>query len=295
METTRFEFITRAQINTSNSKPCTYFAYDRQNDRKRVFVKGPYKTKESVEIASKVLEFKTFITGKEPLGVEIVEMEVGDLENCQLGSRLSMIGKMAWFQVWDDLLYSLETLPVKMKESKAWKIPVSVVDWDKIGLFSHVTIEKDYRQSIYTQDVQAAFELVFHIILSWVCGCGGDLALRNFVYNKSDRKIHQVDLENWCNGGWELSNTRICSSRSVSGEFFSRFVREHPSEIELFIKTLYDKKTGIQDRWKPLEAKFICDRIDALYNNAESVLVIQDSRGTKRRLTNVEKSSKKKK
>lgn len=248
-----------------------------------MFVKGPFKSKENAEISSKVMEFKTFATGVSSLKVEIVEMEVCQLDNCQLGSRLALIGKRAWFQVWDDILVTVDTLPIKNKTSKAWCVPVSVVDWGRIDLFSHVAFEKDYTRSLYTQDVPAALELVRHVILSWICGCGGDLALRNFVYDKVGHRVHQVDLENWCNGKWELFNTRICSSRSECGVHFSRFIRENIVSVRKLVNALHTKKSDIQAKWSSTEAKFICDRIDTLHADLEGVLVIKESKGVKRR------------
>lgn len=247
-ETVRFVEPLRAQINTTKSKACTYFAKDLANGGRRVFVKGPYKSKENANLAPKVARFKKAAAPHlRVVEVSLVEMVADGMRDCQLGVR-NQIAKdsVMWFQVAEDILTRETTLPKMLKCSKrAWVIPVEVVDWSKVSQYKHVHYSNEWDKSIYAVDPAAADHLVSHVILSWICGCGADLAFSNFIYDPLDHVVWQVDCEAWCKS-WMLSDTQIVSSRTKSAEFFSRYVKSDIGKWTAFIDEIHCRLDAVK-------------------------------------------------
>jgi hypothetical protein len=215
----------RAQITTSSSKQCTYFAT--QNGT-RVFVKGPFATLAIASTTKLVSDFKAYVCPSLSLdNVEVTCVVVDSLKDTPMGTRCSLRGRRAWMQVHRSLLRGDGPLPSKKWGSKKWQPPVDVVDWSRItDSLAHWTYTKDYDDSIFNRDPIAARELVLHLLLSWACGSGADFANRNFLYDRLEHRVWQVDTDVWGRWDWTLPESNgVASQRSGAGAQLWRFIR----------------------------------------------------------------------
>lgn len=228
--------VARAQLTTSAVRPCTYFA---DEGSKRRFVKGPYASKEAAEVSILVTRFKIVVCPSLPFAPLDVRQLVPDgMPDCQFGLRTRVNrDEPHWFQVAADVfqLEGVASFPTTTKSSpKAWTKPVACVDWKKLaedtGCYGEIPYEREYEDSIYAKDPESAKQLVMHTLLSWACGCGADLAPRNFLWFPKRHRVYQVDLESWCNGRWALSSAAIASNRNEKGPQMRRFVEENWKE-----------------------------------------------------------------
>lgn len=229
LESERFINQIRAQLTTTAFKPCTYFATDAICG-KRKFVKGPFKSLEDANVTIVVDEIKKKLWPEiSRIPMEVTSLLVDTDLQCKLGIRKSMdISKHpeGYFMIADDLLTEVVELPTKIKTSFYWSDPVTVVDWDKLTAIKHVEYNKDYSKSIYCTDPDAAIEFVFHVILSWVIGCGGDLAYSNFIHDTVNHRVYQVDNDVYHRYDWSLGVTRVANMRSNAGKFMMRFIEK---------------------------------------------------------------------
>jgi hypothetical protein len=228
----------RAQLITTSSKQCTYFATD-SNSGKNVFVKGPFKSLECASVGVKVFDFKQSVCSDLSLvKIKVIPLQLDPFFECQYGLRTKLKPGSYAFQVSDSILnIKSDYIPSKKHSSKtAWKTPVDVVDWAKIGVFSHLEYSRDYTKSIYNTDPVAAKEFVKHVLLSWICGCGADLALRNFIYDIKAHRVFQVDHESWMNLKWGLKNTAPGSNRTEAWNHLVKFVES--TDFKAFFKHL---------------------------------------------------------
>ena len=234
MEDQTFTNIQRAQINTASFKPCTYLA-TKIDDGTKVFVKGPFPTIEEASVATEVMEVKKQLAGETLpfIDCEIMELVPNALKDTPLGTRVKLrkSGKPCFFQVWEDLVAPIDTIKTKEKSSKVWH-PVQVIDWESVRpRFLHWYNEKEYEKTPFVMFPDEAKQFVLHILLSWILGCGGDIALRNFIMDTYEHLTYQVDLEVWCNWDWKMYNT--LPGRGRAGVHFMNFVNE---QYESFIK-----------------------------------------------------------
>jgi hypothetical protein len=236
MESARFTQPVRAQLTTTATKQCTYFATD-EISFARVFVKGPYLSNTAAQVGPQVAQFKRQADPEISLAeIELIQCVPDGMPDCQFGARQQVdLAVPRWFQVAPSLLPERAyPLPVKSKSSKsAWQKPVEVVDWDKLPT-SHVRYAKEWEESIYVKDPTAAWEFVRHIILCRMCGCGADLAYSNFVYNPVGHRVTQVDHEDWAKV-WSLSDTCVCSPRTQAAAHFKRFLRANESKVNAWL------------------------------------------------------------
>lgn len=236
-ESASFKDVVRAQLTTTSFKPCTYFATDIATS-KNVFVKGPYKSETDARVALRVGKFKCGLDHTISLAdIELRYLIPDGMPDCQYGIRMGLgtaRSTGSWFQVSPSLIPDVcYPLPTKLKSSKvAWKIPVTVVDWNALNL--HVKYNKDWSSSIYSTDPLAAWEFVRHVLLAWFCGCGADLAFSNFIYNPSISRVTQVDHEDW-EKTWKLTDTRVVSNRTSAGPQFVRFLQENADKVNTWL------------------------------------------------------------
>lgn len=233
-----FKNAVRAQLNTTGRKPCTYFATT-VSDEKLVFVKGPYETKEDAMLQQKVAAFKHLMCPSLPIiDYYAVELRVDKkFLNCQYGARTSFTSPTGFFLVCQDLLqpYVDGPLPTRMASSVMWADPVQVVDFDKVEhVFQHVWYFNDYAKSMYATHPKVARQYVLHVLFSWVCGCGADLARRNF-FIKGDA-VYQIDLEAWADFTWVLADSAPGSKRTKAGAQLYAFVSNDWSYFEPFFR-----------------------------------------------------------
>lgn len=263
MESESFSNPIRAQLTTAAHKPCTYFATDDRGTR--VFVKGPYKDEEHATIPIKAFQFKSIFNAP-VTPIKIVELVPDGMEDCQYGSRMSIDKeKPHFFQVADDILVNEDTLPTKKRSSqKAWKEPVDVVDWENLKHYSHVEYNKSYTKMIYKSDKKAARHFVKHIILSWICGAGADLAFSNFIHDKDNHKVFQVDHEAWLNFEWSVQDTRVGSSRTKAWDHLTKFVKSDKVYFAAFFEDLVseDNVKRVEETFSETEAALLVERLN---------------------------------
>ena len=180
-----FENAVRAQLTTTSSKPCTYFATSKASGDK-VFVKGPYASMADALVQVGVYNFKDTLAPELPsIPCAVMHLLVDKTYlNCQLGSRVTWKSDSGYFLVCEDLLQPNvpHALPTIKAHSKVWADPVDVVDFGHASVaavFRHVWYSRTQEGSIYSMEPARAMDYVKHVLLCWVCGCGADLARRN--------------------------------------------------------------------------------------------------------------------
>ena len=232
MESEYFFNVVRAQLTTTATKPCTFFGTDAEG--RRVFGKGPFPSKEAAEIAKKVSDTKTLLMpGITNPQIELVELVPDGMTDCQYGYRMTCdTDKPHWFQVVRDVMTAEKEWPPASKNRsspKAWPEPVKVVDWSLVENYGHVEYNRTASKSIYKKTPETAFQFAANILMSWVLGAGADLALSNFLVDKTTGNVMQVDNDVWFNNDWWVSDTRACSTRSKAYDQFKKFVNAHMS------------------------------------------------------------------
>ena len=289
----------RAQLTTAGSRACTY--YTKNSSGSDVFVKGPYPSKDAARVSLIVNEFKKMICSSiVTIPIELKKLIPDGMPDCQFGFRMNLYNSYQsyWFQVAPDILAleGITKIPTILKTSaKAWQTPVVCVDWkelEKQGCFGSIPYHRNYQNSIYTKDPEAAKQLVMHTLLSWSCGCGADIANRNFLYFPKKHRVYQVDLETWCKTNWDLTDAGICNSRTEKASQMRRFIDENwttyfQSELEncQFIAALCLREKILIDRpdeSKEKEEDLISNRLARLCDHEEIKKILPLSRKTKR-------------
>uniref|UniRef100_A0A6C0KUK7 Uncharacterized protein n=1 Tax=viral metagenome TaxID=1070528 RepID=A0A6C0KUK7_9ZZZZ len=167
-ESHAFEFIVRTQLTTMASKMDVYFARD---SNKLVVVKGPYATRDSIDIMISNMEWKK-MHGLPYTYFEVKEL-IPDLwpEGVPLGAR-NVIDRTrpAFFLVFDSYLTE-DDLVIRTHQSKLWP-PTDVINWDAVPFhFTHK--DRPLTDQEYADYVHA-------ILFRYLLGVS-DLADRNFL------------------------------------------------------------------------------------------------------------------
>jgi hypothetical protein len=169
LETEEYEFIVRAQLNTTKTKQDVYFAKDRVG--KLVVVKGPYPDLIQINILKDHQQWK--ISNKLPyINFEVKEM-IPDRwhDGIPLGIRNKVDRtKKAYFLIFDSVIFE-EQIVKKKHSSKVWP-ETEIIDWDKIPLHF------DYKSRTLTE--QEMIDYVHNILYRYFFGIS-DLADRNFL------------------------------------------------------------------------------------------------------------------
>lgn len=285
----------RAQLTTAQHKPCTYFATN--SDGKRVFVKGPFVNLQAASFAQNVMEFKRMVRPNLSINdISLQEFIPDSMEDCQYGLRMDVVPDIPyWFQIQEDVLKHQEELPVKkMSSKKAWAKPVTGVDWSSMERYSHVEYSRSYPKSIYGTDHEAALEFVTHVFLSWICGAGPDLSFSNFIYDKENHTVFQVDNDKWFVTDWWIDDTKIGSKRSKAFTQFKKFVNDNLEECLKVLteikNTMITQETDLRELLGVLKYKTVRKRVQALIDDWETAndtwndITVEIS-GTKRKVT----------
>lgn len=188
-----FSPICRVQLTCSKSRPCTYLAKKKKGGNTIYFVKGPYKTKESVRIPIVLADIKKECCSEELPSMEYsVETLLPDLfPNVPLGIRKDIDrNKPAYFLVTRSLLQG--DIPTIKKSSKLWTLE-NVIDWNKVEMVTSFSFDIGYIKD-YT----------LGLIWRHIIGIP-DPADRNFIIDR-DGKFYSVDEEN-INNPTDYSNT----------------------------------------------------------------------------------------
>lgn len=180
LETELYDFIVLTQITTSGMKQDVYFAKDK-SDGKLVVVKGPYVSKDQLDVLVRNTEWKK--KNKLPyINFKIVKMIPNRWpEGIPLGFRNTIDrNKPAWFVVFDSVVPE-QKLKKKIHSSKVWP-DTEVVDWDKIPLHF------EYKSGMRTDKEMSDY--VRAILFRYIRGIS-DFADRNFLI--VDGKVISID------------------------------------------------------------------------------------------------------
>lgn len=209
------------------TRPNTYAAVLRQDfylwkQGDRVAVKGPFKSEEAVIVGLQVDSLKS-CAPVSLLKKTWIQLEVDMFEETRTRIKLSS----GWFLISQDLSAAYE-LPTKLHDPTAnFPQGLEVVDWSQLvarGYRNQIPFADRYEDSIYVQDPKAAEQLVMHVLLDWVFGVGGDLALRNFIWPEPG-VIYNVDVDNIFRFEWHLGNVQICKANHRMGKHFATFLK----------------------------------------------------------------------
>lgn len=251
----------RAQLTVAAARQCTYFAW---YNGELVFVKGPFLTEEQASKSRDVNIFKSLIAPSLTLvDTKILRLKADIFPDTKLGIRKKLIdqGRIAkekfFFQITEPA-FTFTDLPTVEKTTKnAWTEPELCVDWARVeyqGFYACIPYSKKYKDTIYHTDPVAAAQLVLHVVCCWLCGCGGDLAARNFLYDKEKHLVFQVDVDNYAKFDWVLPKTSICSARTNFGAHMTRFLKENAAEMEKQISTVLSNAISLTQKSNPLPA-----------------------------------------
>jgi hypothetical protein len=294
-ESKRFISPIRAQLNTSAFKPCSYFA--RQvADAKAVFVKGPYEHVVQASVQLYVQRFKRMILPSlASISCEMIHLGLDkDFLPCQFGYRAleKVRPSHSPFLVFEDLLQPKVDgpLPTKQVTSKKWASPVDVVDFEDsciASVFQHVWYSKEEKESIYVKRPDLALQYVLHILLSWICGCGADLANRNFII--CEDKVYQVDLEAWCKFEWRITDTAPGSTRTQANRQLLSFIETHWDELKPHVQEAHTnlKEKGMdlfnEQGWNVNNLVIMKARLDEIQTLEGFMYVVTQERDEKQK------------
>lgn len=170
-------FLVRAQLNTTASKPDTYFA---ERDGKRLFVKGPYKNRAAAELPMKVVQLKHWF-GLPAIELTLVMLQPDLFPEEPLGLRTKLERNVSYPFLVSESLVTEQPIPVKKKGSKVWP-ETEIVDWSEV-------------RSVTESDITV--ELIRQLLFRWVFGIP-DCSMRNFLLvagDSSDPILYSIDEE----------------------------------------------------------------------------------------------------
>ncbi len=184
-ESDTFEFLVRAQLICGSGKTDTYYAFDKES-KQVVFVKGPFKSKNEVELTLKIIEAKRYFSPVLQVKAE-VKILIPNLLTTPLGVRQKLDKSKAYpFLVFTDLCGFMsrdEQIPIKTKSSKMWP-ETEVVDWNKVDV-SEVCKED-------LKDDTICKEYILALLFKYIFGIN-DIANRNFMVNRQTKNVYGVD------------------------------------------------------------------------------------------------------
>lgn len=213
-ESDKFVVVSRVQLTCSKSRPCTYFAKDKDQLMKNrmdsmdnlstiYFVKGPYKCKADAYIPLKLSKLKEEINDDELpyLKYKVIKLIPDLFEDVPLGIRKNIDrSKPAYFLVCESLLQEDESeIPTTEASSKLWK-DEKVVDWEEVE--KNNDLKRFNFNNIVGEDNEKRYLYLYVIGLLWRYIIGiPDPADRNFMCinqdsNINNMKMYSLDEEN---------------------------------------------------------------------------------------------------
>ena len=209
---------------------------------RRVAVKGPFATQAKARVALTVTQLKRSCCATSSLDLALLPQCVLTLRADRFAESRARFGfdcsVPRYFLLSPDLTEAHwpSALPTT-HHAPTTNFPhgLDVVDWaalrQRCGYEASVPWSKGdatYADSLYAQDPRAAQQLLHHVLINWVIGCGGDLALRNFLYpQRGAGRIYNVDTDNVGHHDWHLGNTQVANERLAMGRHFRTFFTEH--------------------------------------------------------------------
>lgn len=216
----------------------------------RIAVKGPYKSGDAAVKPWYVSEIRKLLSASipglphfsQPLLVLAIPDQFADTRPQRM-TQMKM-DKPAYFFITPDLT-APHVLPTKLREpSKNFPKGCEVVDWEKLeatGYRAAIPFAATYEDSIYYKDPQAGKWIVYHALINWVFGIGGDLCLRNMIY-PAPGIVYKVDDDALGRMEWQLGNEQIARNNQSMGRHFQRKL------FELDLTELRNALTS-QDVW----------------------------------------------
>lgn len=190
-----FDFIVRAQLVCGTGKTDTYFATEKSTG-KRVLVKGPFKTKDSVKNVLTISKIK------QTLGIPFVRVKRMALRpdffpNSVMGirSRMNDRDTICCFLVFEDETTE-EILPTTFRKGNVTP-ETEVVDWGKVKSMFHFNV-------LECNDEDMLFSFCVSVVFRYVFGLP-DLADRNFIFVPKKKVVYSID-EDVCNREVELES-----------------------------------------------------------------------------------------
>lgn len=194
----KYTFLVRAQLNTNNGRPDTYFG---MMNNIIYFIKGPFISPDTVDIVYKNNYVKTFFQGLNMLNIEVESLYPDLSIKSGLGIRNKCKdSEKQYFLVFKDLagFTDINLIPIVEKSSPKWPI-TKVVDWSKVTDCSYVC-EKDLF------DDEVCKQYILTLLFRFVVGIS-DTCIRNVLYKKSEKKIYSVDeMDQDTNFGFKVAS-----------------------------------------------------------------------------------------
>jgi len=216
-ESSVFEFEIRAQLICARTRPDTYFAFSKKENR-NVFVKGPYLTKEHALMPLRIFRLKQILNMR-AVPVSMIKLIPDSIET-PLGSRTQIEKDKKYpFLIFKDMTKHTHPLPFIEKESKLWP-PTRVVDWSKV--------EECTIPIIFDLKKELLLEYIITLLFRYALGIP-DMADRNFL--KVGDEIYGVDEESW---------GKVVNLRSSLKEKKSDFIKGKVEEMSLELIVVFD-------------------------------------------------------
>jgi copper chaperone CopZ len=184
LESEIIDFDIRVQATVADSRCDTYFGVERSTGR-RIFVKGPYKNRESAMVPVTAYEIKKVLDPKLPsIKLEMRMMKPDLFPDLPWGFRRHSDREEGhWFLISDNIL-TVDPIPRRMHNTKVWG-DVEVVNWSKIK-------EPSVPAPLKLKGA-ALDNYVINMIFRYALGIP-DQADRNFML-MNDNTIYSVDEE----------------------------------------------------------------------------------------------------
>lgn len=201
----------------------------------RVAVKGPFFTPQQAKVAVTVNKLKRSVAPDLCLlPMTVVELEADLFEESRKLRWQQYSSQSLFFLVMPDLTADLNLQTVWHKPTKHFPNGLEVVDWAQVkalGYNNSIPSAATFEESIYARDPEAGKQLLTHVLLDWVLGVGGDLALRNFIYPKQGR-VYNIDTDNIGRLDWVLGNTQVADPTKRMGKHLQTFLSSNPALLD---------------------------------------------------------------
>ncbi|AMQ10838.1 putative glycosyltransferase [Brazilian marseillevirus] len=178
-----FEFVVRAQLVCGTGKTDTYFAKEKSTG-KRVLVKGPFRTKDSIKNVLSIAKIKKLL-GLPFVRVRRMALRPDLFEDSVMGVRSRMKDRdvISCFLVFDDETTE-ETLPITLRKGNVTP-ETEVVDWERVESMRHFNV-------LQHEDREILFVFCIAIVFRYILGLP-DLADRNFLYVPRKNTVISID------------------------------------------------------------------------------------------------------
>lgn len=206
-----FDFVVRAQLVCGTGKTDTYFAIERSTG-KRVLVKGPFRTKDSIKNVLDIAKIKKAL-GLPFVRVRRMALRPNLFPDSVMGIRSRMKDRdvISCFLVFEDETTE-ERLPVILRKGNVTP-ETEVVDWPKVKSMLHFNV-------LECNDPQILFSFCVAVIFRYILGLP-DLADRNFLFVPRKGLVYSID-EDVCDReidlGTALKKNRYAKYRQILEE-----------------------------------------------------------------------------